>query len=308
MTMAVIVLLAASIGLIIVKIVDMRLSEISINMPAINIQLNPLNTLKPLNTLNPLNPVKPDQTAGAVVSNDPNKKDTGTIDKTVKLSNIQSLPQECKDRTRFIAKRYESPKDARVNTGVTPPPSHDHESRPAPWIRAKPALESFPDPVQPAQYGAGRTFYMDPKNMTPEQVQKFKLKAKFEKMTVDDYTNWLNLFSDAPQQLTPFHRANLRIIARGGKLTRSDMPAYAPIPSQSNQEYLDKISRGDMNKNIPQPEYAGYLPYNIDQAIETNIDSTRDLRHMDFINPDEPLKVWELTYKPFKLKQGDVKG
>jgi hypothetical protein len=289
MTMAIIVLLAASVGLIIVKIVDMRLSEISINMPTINIQLNPYATSN--------------QIAGAVVSNDPDKKDDGKINRTVKLSDVQSLPQACKDRTRFIAKRYESPKDARVNTGVTPPASYDHESRPAPLTRAKPALESFPEPIG-SQLGAGKTFYMDPKNMTPEQVQKFKLKAKFEKMTVDDYTNWLNLFAITPQQLTPFHRANLRIIARGGTLTSADMPDNTPVPPQSNQEYLNKISRGDMNKNIPQPEYAGYLPYNIDKAIETNIDSTRDLRHMDFINPDEPLKVWELSHIPFKLKQG----
>ncbi len=315
---AVIVLLAACIGLIIVKVVDARLKDISINMPTVN--LPTINISLPTDLggagasvtlgaaqFKPAAVVK--QTAGApdtpvygqhiAKAYDENTEDTqGIIKPDVKIPNVQDLSDDCKNRTRFIASRYESDKDARVYTGITPQPSVDHQSRPAPWSISRPALESAPEP---RSMGFGITYYLDPKNMTPDQIQKFKLKAKFEKMTVQDYTNWLNLFVNTPEKLTAFHRANLRIIARGGTLSETDLPHETPVPPTAEHEYFKKISNGSQMNNIPQPEYLGYQPYNMEQAAVLSPPLNRNLRHLDFVNPDEPLKTWELTRVSSKI-------
>jgi hypothetical protein len=313
---AVIVLLAACIGLIIVKVVDARLKDISINMPTVN--LPTINISLPTDLVGGAGVslgaarFKPadnlfkyqKQTGGSPTdtiakANDENTEDTqGIIKPDVKIPNVQDLSADCKNRTRFIASRYESAKDARVYTGITPQPSVDHQSRPAPWSSLRPALETAPEP---RSLGFGLTYYLDPKNMTPDQIQKFKLKAKFEKMTVQDYTNWLNLFVNTPEQLTAFHRANLRIIARGGTLSKTDMPHETPLPSTAEQDYFKKISNGSQMNNIPQPEYLGYQPYNMDQAAVLSPPLNRNLRHLDFVNPDEPLKTWELTRVSSKI-------
>jgi hypothetical protein len=304
---AVIVLLSSCIGLIIVKVIDTRLKDISINMPTVN--LPPIHISmpgafgdsgdsQPSVRIESIGAAKHQpQKAGAPKPLDENVNTQGLIKADIKITNVQGLSKECHDRTRFVASRYESATDAIKYTGVTPAPSADHQSRPAPWTREQKALDKLQDPTS---NGSVNTYYIDPKLMTPDQVQKFKLKAKFEKMTVQDYTNWLMLFVNNPEQLTAFHRANLRIIARGGTLARADLPRVTPVPAKSNQEYTEKISRGTLD-NIPQPEYLGYLPYNIDQTATDAPVENRNLRHLDFINPDEPLKTWELTRVSTKI-------
>jgi hypothetical protein len=224
----------------------------------------------------------------------------GIITPDVKITNVQGLSNDCKDRLRYVAKRYESPVTGMKYTGITPEPSADHASRPAPWRAAGSSLTAFPDPFSKKENFL--TFYIDPKDMTPAQVQKFKFQAKFEKMTVQDYTNWLLLFQNTPEQLTAFHRANLRIVVRGGKLTQADMPVVKALPASAEQEYLKKMTQGSLD-NLPQPEYLGFQPYNMDQQAAPFISVNRNLRHMDFVNPDEPLKTWELTQESKKIKK-----
>jgi len=126
-------------------------------------------------------------------------------------------------------------------------------------------------------------------------------------MTVQDYTNWLMLFVSAPQQLTAFHRANLRIIIRGGKLTKEDMPQNPAVLTDPQQDYWKKISRGTMD-NVPHPEFLGYQPYNMDEQAAPYDLTNRNLRHLDFVNPDEPLKTWELTRESKKITNESKKN
>jgi hypothetical protein len=42
-------------------------------------------------------------------------------------------------------------------------------------------------------FKSGNRYYKDPKDMTPTQRERFKKYAKLDKMTSEDYRNWLNL-------------------------------------------------------------------------------------------------------------------
>jgi len=117
-----IALLAAFIGLIIVKIVDSRLKDISINMPTVN--LPPINinmgaaegpqvTIGSLGTAVPASPVLT-QKGGAVTlkesvvkvkGKDESANEQLKVIPTVDLPAFDTLPQGCRDRTRYIASR-----------------------------------------------------------------------------------------------------------------------------------------------------------------------------------------------------------
>ncbi len=313
-----IALLAAFIGLLIVKIVDARLKDISINMPTVNlppihINMGTTEGEGPQVTIGSLGTAVPDrqpgtanaiavpdrQTGGAVPTvkgRDEQANEKLTVTPTVTLSDVQTLPQECRDRTRYIASRYESDKVALKYTGITPEPSYAHNESPAPYPRNPSALMTKPDP-RSALTGQ---YYLDPQAMTPAQLDKFKFKAAFDKMTVVDYTNWLLLFKTESEKLSGFHRANLRVVLRGGKLSYEDLPRVSPLPPTADHEYTAKISAGTLD-NVPQPDTLGYLPFNYD----TNVGSepNRSMRHLDFINPDEPMKTWVLTRESQKVNR-----
>jgi len=297
-----IVLVATLIGLFIAKIVDSRMRDISINMPTIqlptlNIHLDPFGTTNKITVkegikVSSFKPIK--QTAGNPLGlpkeNDPRQTSYGQFD-TNEKSRVPHVSE-------FVPARYGSPKEEKKYTGITPEASKDHQSRPAPYPRPEQVLNTISEPIA----NDTLNYYLDPKDMTPEQVQKFKLKAKFEKMTVKDYTNWLMLFKDQPQKLAGFHRANLRILEKGGKLTREDLPVLKKLPTKVDHEYMEKINKGTID-NIPQPEHIGYVPYNAEQEIGTASLIDRNLRHLDFVNPDEPYKTWILTRESKKAKQ-----
>ena len=130
--------------------------------------------------------------------------------------------------------------------------------------------------------------------MTSEQLVKFQQRAKFSNMTVKDYQNWLNTFKNNPGRLTGFHRANLKVLLRGGSLDPSDMPQRTHIPDNSYDQYT-KLLHGQVEDNIPQPEFLGYQPHNYEEQIGNPLERNRSLRHLDYVNPDEPMKTWILT-------------
>ena len=175
-----------------------------------------------------------------------------------------------------------------------PEPSKDHKSRPAIYIDRKSCItEPEKDPNLTA------TYYKDPKNMTIPQLIKFQEKAKIENMTIKDYQNWLLTFKEFPQRLIWFHRQNLKILLRGGELDISDMPSRSKIPSNAKDHY-SQIMRNNV-ENIPNPEFLGYQPSNCEDQMGSCPSSNRNIRHLDYINPDEPLKTWELTNERFKV-------
>ena len=280
----IIALIAAMIGLIIVKIVDVRLQGISINMPSVNL---PAVIIKMSDGEPAVAMFENKQTAGA--------SDFNTDQSSLTLSD----PKKMQSRFKFDPKKYASLITPLKNTGVTPKDSIDHNSHPAPYPSVSKPIELN---LRSRKNGTV-TYYLNPKQMTPAQTEQFKLKAKFENMTIKDYENWLNLFKGTPQQLSGFHRANLKILNRNGKLIKADLPSRTALPSKSGHEYTKIISQGTL-ENIPQPEYLGYMPYNIDQEINLKglKRDNRDLRHLDFINPDEPMKTWILTREQSKSK------
>ena len=138
--------------------------------------------------------------------------------------------------------------------------------------------------------------YINPQDMTPAQRLKFKHRAKLERMTPVDYTNWLQLFIDDGElhRLTGFHRANARVVQRGGTLTRRDLPNRPALPKRADHQYMEMI-RGqlsDPTENVPQPEFLGYQPSNFDEVVPHSRLRNRNMRHLDYMNPDEPLKTW----------------
>jgi hypothetical protein len=302
-----IALLAAFIGLIIVKLVDSRLKDISINMPTVN--LPPINinmgaaegpqvTLGSFGSAVPAAPVLK-QSGGAVTVNEPvgKVKVTGRdeeaneqmkITPTVDLPAFDTLPQGCRDRTRYIVSRYGSETVPLIYKGITPVPSYAHNESPAPYPRNPSALTTKPDP----RSDLTSQYYLNPQAMTPAQLDKFKFKSGLDKMTVIDYTNWLLLFNTEPEKLSGFHRANLRVLLRGGKLTYEDLPRVSPLPPKSDHEYTAKLAAGTLD-NVPQPDTLGFLPFNYD--VNVGSEPNRSMRHLDFINPDEPMKTWVLT-------------
>jgi hypothetical protein len=285
----VVMLISSLIGLIIVKTIDAHLSAISINMPAINLPEQKI-TVKiddsshiPSGTssvngaakvgniiYNSLDSLKPKQTGG---------------------QGISTTPRE------FNPLRYRSEsKSISRPTIVVPLPSADHNSRPALYPSNE---QSTVEP--PLAIDRIATYYRDPKDMTPAQLIKFQEKAKFTNMTVNDYENWLLTFRNMPEKLVGFHRSNLKVLLRGGHLTPDDMPSRTVIPNSARDQYTN-IMNNHVDDNIPQPEFLGYQPSNYENQIGSPSKNNRNLRHLDYINPDEPLKTWILTRQPAPLK------
>uniref|UniRef100_A0A6C0JA49 Uncharacterized protein n=1 Tax=viral metagenome TaxID=1070528 RepID=A0A6C0JA49_9ZZZZ len=178
--------------------------------------------------------------------------------------------------------------------GPTPEPTRDHQSHPAPYPRQQRELD-MPSLLDNNNKKEGN-YYKSPSDMSKLEQLKFKEKAKFHNMTTIDYANWLMLFKENPENLSGFHRANLRIVLRGGKLVSTDLPQDQKLPNNASHEYTNTILKGETT-NIPQPEYLGYLPYNYDEEAPGDKVHNRNLRHLDYINPDEPYKTWILTRK-----------
>jgi len=108
-------------------------------------------------------------------------------------------------------------------------------------------------------------------------------------VTFPDYQTWL--LSQDPKWLKPFDRSNWRILNRGGRLKPEDTPRrYAPPPRNSEQAFIKLL--GPEVQMLPQPEYLGYLPANFNIADEKQV----SLNELNYINPTERLKAWELTH------------
>ena len=155
------------------------------------------------------------------------------------------------------------------------------------------------EPTEDMQSTDKAQFYINPTDMTPSQRLKFKHRAKLGKMTPVDYTNWLQLFIDDGElhRLTGFHRANARVVQRGGTLAKRDLPNRPSLPKRADHQYIEMI-RGqlsDPTDNVPQPEFLGYQPSNFDEVVPHSRVRNRNMRHLDYMNPDEPLKTWVPT-------------
>jgi len=90
-------------------------------------------------------------------------------------------------------------------------------------------------PCRPKQY------YKDLSEMSERQVLKFKQNAKFDKMTVRDYVNWLSLYFQEPDILSQHNRRNLEKLKNGRRLTDDDIPRDENHPRSASALY-DEMS------------------------------------------------------------------
>ncbi len=69
------------------------------------------------------------------------------------------------------------------------------------------------------------TTYKDPKDMTADELRRFKRMTIFDNMTVQDYKNWLLLYQKDYYLLGDENLLNLRNLLRGETLFLRDIPA-----------------------------------------------------------------------------------
>jgi hypothetical protein len=179
------ILFSVLIGLTIVKVVEARMTDISINMPKITLPQIQV-TIKDREQL---------QTGGG----------SGTTPSALQF-----------DPSRYHSLSCSVPKPI----STTEPARYDKEAVSQEPVARQP--EALTEP-EVAGLGTG-TYYMDPKDMNAAQLVKFQHRAKFENMTVKDYERWLLTFRTTETKLSEFHRNNLKILLRGGHLIRSDLP------------------------------------------------------------------------------------
>lgn len=123
----------------------------------------------------------------------------------------------------------------------------------------------------------------------PCPPQKVSPDMDLAKVGTEDYEKWLRLF-DAPnkeQQLTTFHRNNLRVLQRGGRLKAVDLPRQTVLPATANQQFREQVLHKP-TENVPHPEFLGYKPANFDAGLDGSA-VNRNMRHLNFINPDASL-------------------
>ncbi len=128
----------------------------------------------------------------------------------------------------------------------------------------------------------GPTYYKDPKDLTDRQLQKFKLKAKFDKMTVQDYVNWLMLFEDDLDDLAPRHLNNFLKIKKGVKLTLNDIPRDKIPPPMTAQDYFTQLYTLDDQINIYSPQVSDTAGMQIpaNYADYSQFTSPHNLKHL----------------------------
>lgn len=87
----------------------------------------------------------------------------------------------------------------------------------------------------------GPTNYMDPKDMTKEQRNRFENMEDLTKMTVQDYKNWLRLFKNKPNDLSESHFINYQKLKRGDNLRVIDIPKANITPPRKVHSYFAKL-------------------------------------------------------------------
>jgi hypothetical protein len=138
----------------------------------------------------------------------------------------------------------------------------------------------------------GPTYYKDPKDMTDEQRRKFKLKAKVYKMTLQDYINWLRLFEDEQDLLSPRDLANLQKLLKGIHLKDEDVPRENIPPPLTAEQYFNQLYMLDAQLNPQNADTAGLqLPANYTEYSQ--YDNPRNLKHLDDHNQLEMLSKYQ---------------
>ena len=89
----------------------------------------------------------------------------------------------------------------------------------------------------------GPTNFRDPKDMTPTERKRFKLKFR-NNMSLQDYKNWLMLYKDEIENLRQHHRRNLLKLLKGGQMTVRDLPSVRIRGGTNAADFFKEMYRG----------------------------------------------------------------
>lgn len=123
------------------------------------------------------------------------------------LNNQQLAEQQQKDK--YVADYKQVVSSAAAAAALPPAPAPAPATAPAP-LTAPPT--------------APPTAYKDPKDMTADELRRFKRLTIFDNMTVQDYKNWLLLYKSDYYLLGDENLLNLRNLLRGETLSLRDIP------------------------------------------------------------------------------------
>ena len=96
-------------------------------------------------------------------------------------------------------------------------------------------------------------YYKKLSEMTPSQIIKFKKKGKLEKMTIQDYKNWLSLFKYDYDNLPRQHHQNFQRLQQGQVIY--DIPLEDPVEEffSSDAAVRDRVCMDIPNAEIDSP-------------------------------------------------------
>lgn len=89
----------------------------------------------------------------------------------------------------------------------------------------------------------GPVNYRDPKDMTADELQRFKTKFR-SNFTLQDYKNWLLLYKKDPENLREQHRRNLTLLLQGSMLTAKDIPTVRVRAPTNASDYFQNMYQG----------------------------------------------------------------
>lgn len=124
----------------------------------------------------------------------------------------------------------------------------------------------------------GPTNYKDPKDMTPDERKRFKLRYR-NNMTLQDYKNWLMLYKDEIENLRQHHRRNLIKLLKGGQLTVRDVPSIRIKPPTDAADYFQKMYEGG--------KISIHFPNNDSPLVGANY-----TQFSDFVPPENEGSTW----------------
>ena len=85
-------------------------------------------------------------------------------------------------------------------------------------------------------------YYKNPNEMDIRQLIKFKKSAKFDKMTLTDYINWLSLYINDDSEVLSFkNQQNLLKLLQKREITEKDIPRDEILPKTSRDAYYSII-------------------------------------------------------------------
>ena len=149
---------------------------------------------------------------------------------------------------------------------------------PVPEISPKVTQQILNSPLHGGGISIPETYYKDPKDMTPEQIEQFKYRSNVNKMTMKDYTNWLHLFEKDQTTLSLEHYNNLLKLINGIPIT--DIPKHNPYVPYSISKYFEGLYK---TSEVGTPKTSTTTG----KVVEANYDDfymfepPQNLKHMD---------------------------